>query len=95
MIKLCSLCSYRSSTSEVSNPIYKAPPMPHLPDPQNRRIKTIVKHCTQTEEFDNEINTAICDGWMLDDVRPTSSESMVMLFALLHRYEESENHGKV
>lgn len=60
------------------------------PNPRSRRIKTIVKHFTQSDEFDNEVNTAISDGWTLDNVKATSSDSMIMLFALLHRFEEKK-----
>lgn len=60
------------------------------PNPRSRRIKTIVKYFTQSDKFDNEVNTAISDGWTLDNVKATSSDSMIMLFALLHRFEEKK-----
>lgn len=68
-------------------------PMPKTIDPTSKRIKTIVKHCTQSKEFDAEINDLIKDGWHLDKVRTTNSESLIMLFALLHRYEPAEETG--
>lgn len=60
---------------------------------KSKRIKTIVKHCTQSKEFDAEVNDLIKDGWNLDEVRTTNSESLIMLFALLHRYEPAEETG--
>lgn len=59
--------------------------------PSDKVIKTIVKHFTQSDEFDNEVNAAISEGWALDEVKVTSSENLVMLFALLYKYTERGN----
>lgn len=61
---------------------------------KSKRIKTIVKHCTQSKEFDAEVNDLIKDGWHLDEVRTTNSESLIMLFALLYRYEPAEEQAE-
>lgn len=70
-------------------PEYRPAPVPMPPtiDPRSRRIKTIVKHSTQSEEFDLKVNEAIKDGWTLDELRIVSSNSFIRLFASMHRYE--------
>lgn len=58
--------------------------------PKSRRIKTLVKHCTQTKEFDAVVNAAVADGWTLDEIRTINNQSSIMLFALLHRFETED-----
>lgn len=62
--------------------------------PKSRRIKTLVKHCTQTKEFDAVVNAAVADGWTLDEIRTINNQSSIMLFALLHRYETETDEEK-
>ncbi len=68
-------------------------PMPPVINPRNKRVKTLVKHCTQTQEFDAVINAAIADGWTLDEIRTINNQSSIMLFALLHRFETETETG--
>lgn len=62
-----------------------------LSQSRSRRIKTIVKHYTQAAEFDTLVNDAIKDGWKIDEIKITSSDSLIMLFALFHRFEGEES----
>lgn len=86
-------CSLKSSTPKVveniPTPKY-TPPMPPIFKPNRKLIKTIVKHYTQSNEFDTEVNEAIKDGWTLDELKIKISDSFVILFALLHINKEQE-----
>lgn len=73
----------------VQTPIYQRsiPPMPPITPPKSKVIKTVTKHHMQSREFDEEVNSLIESGWELDDVKVVSNNSVIILFAILHRFQ--------
>lgn len=76
-----------SNVPELRKPI----PMPQFTfEPKEKRIKTVVKHCTQQKEFDAEVNDLLKDGWRVGEISVTSSENLIMLYALLSKIIPTE-----